>query len=123
MASPSAAEPITDLYGFQTKATVQQQAVRQMADGASRFSEAAWLSYVQQNKLPPEGKLKEMVRKGVPPTLRSWVWMEVSGAAAKKAAVGSNYFSNMALAGEKSQWLKDIDKEPGDSLLAAVSSH
>lgn len=48
--------------------------------------------------------------QGVPPTLRSWVWMEVSGAATKKAAVGSNYFNNMALAGEKSEWLEDIDK-------------
>lgn len=51
--------------------------------------------------------------QGVPPTLRSWVWMEVSGAAKKKAAVGSNYFNNMALAGEKSQWLKEIDKVLG----------
>lgn len=63
MANSSAAEPITDLYGFQSKATVQQQAVRQMADGASRLSEAAWLPFVQQNKLPTENKLKEMIRK------------------------------------------------------------
>eukprot|EP00882_Tetradesmus_deserticola_P018086 GHRQ01019410.1.p1 GENE.GHRQ01019410.1~~GHRQ01019410.1.p1 ORF type:complete len:154 (-),score=33.76 GHRQ01019410.1:142-603(-) len=49
--------------------------------------------------------------QGVPPTLRPWVWMEASGAAAKKAAVkSSNYFSNMALAGERSPFLKDIDQ-------------
>lgn len=63
MATFGSAELITDLYGFQTKATVQQQAIRQMADGASRLSEAAWLPFVQQNKLPPESKLKDMVRK------------------------------------------------------------
>ncbi len=63
MASPSAPEPTTDLYGFSFKATVQQQAIRQMADGASRLSEAAWLPFVQQNKLPAENKLKDMIRK------------------------------------------------------------
>jgi hypothetical protein len=49
--------------------------------------------------------------QGVPPTLRPWVWMEASGAAAKKAAVkSSNYFSNMALAGERSPFLKEIEQ-------------
>jgi hypothetical protein len=37
--------------------------------------------------------------------------MEASGAAAKKAAVkSSNYFSNMALAGERSPFLKEIEQ-------------
>lgn len=55
--------------------------------------------------------------QGVPPTLRPWVWMEVSGAAAKKAAVkSSNYFTNMALAGERSPFLKEIDQVCGGML-------
>jgi hypothetical protein len=37
--------------------------------------------------------------------------MDVSGAAAKKAAVSSNYFSNMCLAGERSPFLKEIDQD------------
>lgn len=48
--------------------------------------------------------------QGIPPTLRTFIWMEVSGAAAKKAAVGNNYFNNMCLAGDSSPYLKDIDK-------------
>ncbi|WIA29030.1 hypothetical protein OEZ86_011544 [Tetradesmus obliquus] len=82
------------------------------ADGISRRSEGMWVAFIGDNKLPPEGKLKDMIRKGVPPTLRPWVWMEVSGAAAKKAAVkSSNYFTNMALAGERSPFLKEIDQD------------
>jgi hypothetical protein len=46
----------------------------------------------------------------VPPPLRSWVWMEVSGAAARKAAVSANYFQNMVKAGEVSPFLKEIDQ-------------
>lgn len=36
--------------------------------------------------------------------------MQVSGAAAKQAAVAGNYFSNMCLAGEQSPYLKDIEQ-------------
>jgi hypothetical protein len=42
--------------------------------------------------------------------------MEASGAAAKKAAVkSSNYFTNMALAGERSPFLKEIEQVGGFS--------
>lgn len=52
-----------------------------------------------------------MVRLGVPPTLRPWVWMEASGAAAKRAAASPNYFLGMAMAGEGgSPQLKQIDQ-------------
>eukprot|EP00879_Flechtneria_rotunda_P024099 GHRR01025541.1.p1 GENE.GHRR01025541.1~~GHRR01025541.1.p1 ORF type:complete len:165 (+),score=59.64 GHRR01025541.1:654-1148(+) len=111
MAVAEGSELASDLYGFQINLTVQQQAIRLQCDGASKRNEGLWLPYVEKLQLPPANKLKELVRKGVPPTLRSWVWMEVSGAAAKKAAVGSNYFSNMALAGDKSPFLKHIDKD------------
>ena len=59
--------------------------------------------------------------QGVPPTLRSWVWMECSGAAARKAAVGSKYYANMVLAGEKSPFLKEIDKVSSRSLCLTAS--
>jgi hypothetical protein len=45
--------------------------------------------------------------------------MECSGGAARRAAVGSKYYANMALAGEKSPFLKDIDKV---SAAAAIYS-
>lgn len=37
--SDAGPELMTDLYGFELKATVQQQAVRMQADGISRRSE------------------------------------------------------------------------------------
>jgi hypothetical protein len=124
-----------DLYGFQLKLDVKQQAVRLQCDGSSRRAEGNWISVAQQQQLPPGTKLKGMIRlvgltltcsctryvggtlpscavlpQGVPPTLRTLVWLQVSGAAAKQAAVASNYFSNMCLAGEQSPFLKEIDK-------------
>jgi hypothetical protein len=103
-------EEETDLYGFQLKLNVQQQAVRLQCDGVSTRNEGAWVSVAQQQQLPPAAKLKGMMRLGVPPTLRTLVWMQVSGAAAKQAAVASNYFTNMTLAGEQSPFLKEIEK-------------
>lgn len=130
-------EEETDLYGFQLKLNLQQQAIRMQCDGISRRNESSWASIAQQQQLPAEAKLKGMLRlvssgsqaatqnsntqalndvypasisiQGVPPPLRSFVWMETSGASAKKAAVGVNYFSNMCLAGDSSPYLKEID--------------
>lgn len=48
--------------------------------------------------------------QGVPPPLRSFVWMQTSGAAGKKAALSSNYYSNMCIAGNSSPCLKEIDQ-------------
>jgi hypothetical protein len=104
------AEPINDLYGFSHRVTVQQQAQRLQCDGASSRGESGWLCVAMQQAFPPGPKLKQLTRQGVPPALRTAVWMEVSGAARKQAAVSANYFSSMALAGEASPFLKDIDK-------------
>jgi hypothetical protein len=32
-----------------------------------------WKPYIEKTRLPAEGKAKDLVRKGVPPTLRTWV--------------------------------------------------
>lgn len=57
------ADTMTDLYGFEIKVNVQQQAVRLQCDGAAQRHEGTWSPFIQSNKLPPEAKLKLMVRK------------------------------------------------------------
>jgi hypothetical protein len=53
----------TDLNGFQlNKLNVQQQAIRLQCDGTSRRAEANWVSVAQQQQLPPEAKLKGLIR-------------------------------------------------------------
>ena len=53
-----------DLYGFQLKGLdVQQQAIRLQCDGNSRRNESNWVAVAQQQQLPPEAKLKSMVRQ------------------------------------------------------------
>lgn len=59
---PAPAEGETDLYGFQLKLNVKQQAVRLQCDGSSRRTEGNWVSVAQQQQLPPEVKLKGMIR-------------------------------------------------------------
>ncbi|KIY99590.1 TBC1 domain family member 2A [Monoraphidium neglectum] len=110
--SVDAPQPMTDLYGFDIPHNVVAQAVRLQCDGAALRAERAWAPYIQEGRLPSEHKLKDMVRLGVPPTLRPWVWMEASGAAAKRAAFSPSYYTSMALAGEKeSPHLKQIDQD------------
>ncbi|KAI8476393.1 MAG: rab-GTPase-TBC domain-containing protein [Monoraphidium minutum] len=112
--APVAMEPdrLYDLYGFELAASVQIQAIRLQCDGAASRAESAWAPYVQAGRLPGDAKLKAMARAGVPPTLRAWVWMEASGAAARHAAVSPSYFGGMALAGEgASPHLKQIDQD------------
>ncbi|KAF8072845.1 Tbc1d2 [Scenedesmus sp. PABB004] len=125
MAEPEP-EQASDLYGFAFAATLQQQAVRLQADGAARRAEAAWLPFAAAQRLPPEHRLKDMVRAGVPPTLRPWVWTAVSGAGAKAAAAPLNHFADMASAGAApgARWLADIDADldhsfPAHALLQA----
>lgn len=60
--------------------------------------------------------------QGVPPTLRTWVWSETSGASKKRASHASNYYSNMVLAGERSPFLKDIDLVRPDRFRVALTT-
>jgi hypothetical protein len=56
-------------------------------------------------------KKKAQVRHGVPPTMRPWAWMEMSGAAKKKASVpSSNYYATMATAGLSSPAAREIEQ-------------
>lgn len=53
----------TDLYGFQLKQlNVQQQAIRLQCDGTAARAQANWVSVAQQQQLPPEAKLKGLIR-------------------------------------------------------------
>lgn len=51
--------------------------------------------------------------QGVPPTQRNWVWMETSGARAKKQAHAQNYYQIMVKTGHESPFNKDIAQVTG----------
>jgi hypothetical protein len=55
-------EEESDMYGFQIKLNVQQQAIRLQCDGSSRRNESNWVTVAQEQQLPPEAKLKGMIR-------------------------------------------------------------
>lgn len=105
------ADSDSDLYGFTLKLSVQQVAERQDCDEISEKTQSAWRPYVESNKMPPESKLKDLARKGVPPTLRTWVWTESSGATLKKAQFAGTYYQNMVLAGQSSPCMKNIEQD------------
>uniref|UniRef100_A0A7S0RDZ9 Rab-GAP TBC domain-containing protein n=1 Tax=Chlamydomonas leiostraca TaxID=1034604 RepID=A0A7S0RDZ9_9CHLO len=52
-----------------------------------------------------------MIRKGVAPTCRTWMWMNTSTAAKKKAAMASNYFQIMVTAGASVPCMPDIEQD------------
>mgnify|MGYP001160815097 FL=1 len=97
-----------DLYGFPLRA-LDQAAIKaraRCADTASRRSKR-WQAYREGKPLPddlshessrvnrPEGALKTLMRKGVPPDLRPKVWMATSGAAAKKGRAPRAYYKRL----------------------------
>ena len=59
-----------------------------------------WAPHVQEGRLPSGPKLKELIRMGVPPPLRPWVWMQLSGAAVRRDQMPPSYFSGLLLVGE-----------------------
>lgn len=77
-------------------------------------AEQAWKPYIEKNVLPNDAKAKEIIRKGVPPGARPWVWMYTSGANKKMIQYPSpNYYKNMAAAGLNSGYRAEIDKAGG----------
>jgi hypothetical protein len=66
-----------------------------------------------------------VVPQGIPPILRTWVWMETSGAASKAAGVVKNYYSNMVAAGQTSPFMKDIETVRAllRACIPAISDH
>lgn len=54
-------------------------------------------------------------------TLRPWVWLEVSGAAKKKAAHAANYYSIMVKAGETSPFAKEIEQVRSELPLLIIA--
>lgn len=105
----------TDLYGFPTTLNELQKSECQLCDETSTLFQPAWMEYIEKDRLPTsDSKLKEMVRKGVPPTCRTWVWMNSSSAGKKKQAMASNYYQIMVTAGATSKYLSEIEQDaPG----------
>jgi TBC1 domain family member 2A len=86
-------EHLVDEYGFAVLLTAKQaEAIRRCSTYADKQA-TKWAAWPQScGQLPPEERLKKLCRKGVPPQLRKWVWMEISGAAARQKAAPAGYF-------------------------------
>ncbi|GFR46811.1 hypothetical protein Agub_g8445, partial [Astrephomene gubernaculifera] len=103
---------VTDLYGFPIRLDVHGLNSRRTCDARDERQLESWKPYVEKKRLPKDKeKLKEMIRSGVPPNLRHWVWMETSGANKKKAGHADSYYSLFVKAGEDSPYKKDIEMD------------
>ena len=86
----------TDVYGFRVELPGPQQLIdMQRQRTLYALHEKSWAKYVEKHKLPSGSTLKRLVREGIPPQLRSWVWMETSGAREMRAAQTPSYYSNL----------------------------
>eukprot|EP00798_Chlamydomonas_sp_ICE-L_P007738 gene7738-914_t len=110
---PSPPRPPSDLYGFPLPQLSELQAAeRKLCDDCSDSVTPLWMEYIQIDSLPSsETKVKDIVRKGVPPPCRTWVWMTTSGASKKKAAAAGNYYQIMVSAGIGSSCLANIEQD------------
>lgn len=63
MISFAAMQETSDLYGFTVKLSELQVAERAECDRVADAQQGAWMQCIEQDKLPGEAKLKEMIRK------------------------------------------------------------
>eukprot|EP01026_Neomeris_dumetosa_P043251 TRINITY_DN3617_c0_g1_i1.p1 TRINITY_DN3617_c0_g1~~TRINITY_DN3617_c0_g1_i1.p1 ORF type:complete len:362 (-),score=17.55 TRINITY_DN3617_c0_g1_i1:429-1514(-) len=93
-------EEAIDCYGFKITLSRSQAQSRRACDLKQEKRRAEWAPYFQQRKFPKLDILKKMVRKGVPPEMREWVWFEVSGARACRDNYAATYYQDMVSKGE-----------------------
>lgn len=104
----------SDRYGFTIKVLPSQIKERADCDASAEKEKALWdeKDYITQGRLPGEFKLKEYVRRGLPPSVRARTWMEMSNAYKKKAAHASNYYTMMVQAAEAgSAYCDEIEQD------------
>ncbi|KAG2449397.1 hypothetical protein HYH02_005547 [Chlamydomonas schloesseri] len=126
MATAQPAQP-TDIYGFRLEqAGPQQLADLQRQRALYALQEKAWKKYTdkQPPRLPSGNTLKRLVREGVPPQLRGWVWMETSGAGEMRAAHTPSYYGNLVRAQTLSKATAQVELDlprtfPGHPYLSA----
>ncbi|EFJ51370.1 hypothetical protein VOLCADRAFT_116378 [Volvox carteri f. nagariensis] len=90
-----------DIYGFPISYKGPHQAFDyQRAQNLYAVQEKAWEKYAAEKRLSGgKSKLKKLIRRGVPPKHRHWVWFEVSGAKQLMASQpGNSYYSNLVKA-------------------------
>eukprot|EP00803_Ostreobium_quekettii_P004128 evm.model.scf_281.14 EVM.evm.TU.scf_281.14 scf_281:100887-107408(+) len=94
---------VRDLYGFELTLTAEQQEERlQCEKKATERAAKHWRKYQERRRLPSDKKkLKAMVRKGVPPGMRAWVWTELSGAAERQHKLDQEYYRLMVERGHR----------------------
>jgi hypothetical protein len=100
-----------DIYGFVLSYKGPHQAAEyQRAQALYAAQEKAWEKYAAERHLPRRGKLKNLIRRGVPPKLRPWVWFEVSGAKQlKESQAGTSYYANLLKATSMSKAASQVE--------------
>lgn len=90
---------ITDAYGFTYTITQTQAAALQQCAEQEEKQRERWAHWQPSGPLPPPEKLKKLCRNGIPPEIRPWVWMEISGASKRKSSHHASYYSAMSRLG------------------------
>ncbi|PNH10252.1 TBC1 domain family member 2A, partial [Tetrabaena socialis] len=119
----SKTEMARDCYGFD----LCLETPAQLADYARTIEQNAQQSVhwgKLGKKLPSDGKLKKLVRGGIPPTHRAWAWYEISGARLLKEKHASpSYYANLVKAASLSKAAEQVEVDlprtfPGHPYLA-----
>eukprot|EP00210_Caulerpa_lentillifera_P005852 g5596.t1 len=117
----------TDAYGFQLQLRQKDIEDRRKCHQKAQRRSERWMKYEMERELPTDRlKLKQLIRKGVPLGLRSWIWLKTSGAEEKVKKLGAKYYREMLeRARESSPVAKQIELDvprtfPGHAWLETV---
>eukprot|EP01024_Parvocaulis_polyphysoides_P016048 TRINITY_DN1710_c0_g1_i3.p1 TRINITY_DN1710_c0_g1~~TRINITY_DN1710_c0_g1_i3.p1 ORF type:complete len:362 (-),score=35.86 TRINITY_DN1710_c0_g1_i3:260-1345(-) len=99
-------EEVVDYYGFKVGLNRQQVRSREQCELKLSKRRQEWETAWSLKRLPRPDIVKKMIRKGVPPEMRAWVWYEVSGAKQKQSQNSPRYYEEMVSKGESSSATK-----------------
>ncbi|KAL4457817.1 hypothetical protein ABPG75_012682 [Micractinium tetrahymenae] len=101
---------VQDAYGFTLEVTPEQAAILERCRARQEHVRAKWQPAARgPDGLPPPDVLKKLCRKGVPPDLRHQVWLQLSGANARRQRLPPHYYADAALQGGGSPFAHQIE--------------
>lgn len=98
------------LYGFPLRSGTSEKDMKAMRGAFSRerAREAMWK---HRRSLPSAQRLKKMARKGIPPDNRPWIWLQASGANARRRAESEDYYEGLLVVEPPRHTVDQIDND------------
>jgi len=112
---PASLVEVMDSLGFPLQLTRDDEAARRRCEAKAAERARRWgaVQPARGQRYPqrPSGELKKLVRKGVPAELRREVWLDMSGARARREAAPEEYYRGLLASEGESEAQRQIESD------------